>query len=82
MRALVGDTKVEANCMAHIIDVLLPDGLIQTVLLEDVGLCGRREAALSFVEWTAWNGVHQGKDDYGHSKENHHQRKNSPTNVT
>jgi hypothetical protein len=26
--------------------------------------------------------VHQGKDDYGHSKENHHQRKNSPTNVT
>tara|TARA_Y200000002_G_C22646617_1_gene649395 strand:- start:1382 stop:1630 length:249 start_codon:yes stop_codon:yes gene_type:complete len=82
MRALVGDTKVEANCMAHIIDVLLPDGLIQTVLLEDVGLCGRREAALSFIEWTAWNGVHQRKDDYGYSKENHHQRKNSPTDVT
>jgi hypothetical protein len=82
MRTLVRNTEIEANRMAHVIDVLLPDGLIQAVFLENVSLCGWREAALSFVEWATWNGVHQGKNDYRHSKENHHQRKNSPTNVT
>ena len=62
-RALVRIAKLEAQGIANVEHILLPERLVQSIGAEDVCLRLLGERHPLFVVWPAWDQVHEGEGD-------------------
>ena len=78
---LVRNAEVEVERAPHVLQVLLPDRLVQAVLAQDVRLGRIGEALLALIEWAAGHRVHQGERDDRDREEHEEQRDDSAEKV-
>ncbi len=67
---LIRDTEIETYGIGHVVDVLLPNRLIQSILAQDIGFGGGRKRLFSFIEGATGDSMHHAEGNHGDGENN------------